>query len=129
MQLGVKFDNEDIQLLRETLAQTNMYPLTTEQIQMGLAGYKISGGEPWNFGSMDLENSLRFRRMGRVLPEDPDKMPTPMPEDEEIQGDEAGYMDEGKEEDAKIKRKRDEIAGEDELADEAKGKVWLRSME
>lgn len=128
MHLGVKIDSEEMQLLRDTLPQTKMYDEARAEMQKALDGYK-SNGESWHFESMNLEDTIYFTGMGKGLPEDPDKMPTPMPMDEEREGSEAWETEEEQGEEVANKRKRNEMTGEDELASEAKGKVLLRSKE
>lgn len=56
MQLGVKFNDEEMLLLKETLPRTRMYDQAKEQMRLGLEGYK-NDGEAWDFKSPGvLEN-------------------------------------------------------------------------
>ena len=60
MRLGVKIDDKDMQVLRDTLPRAKMYDEAKAQMQKGLDGYK-NDGEAWDFESLGLEDTIRAK--------------------------------------------------------------------
>ncbi|KAF6230534.1 hypothetical protein HO133_004878 [Letharia lupina] len=126
VQLGVKIGDEDMRVLRDTLPRTKMYDEARAQMQKGLDGYK-NDGEAWHFESLGLEDTIQARgenmfpsshgAMGMNVLQDPDKVPTPMPKDGDVEVDE--------EEEGRKKEKGP--TGKDALTNKAKLKAWLSS--
>ena len=58
MRLGVKIEEKDMQVLRESVGRVKMYDEAREQMRAALKGYNPAGGHPWEFsceGPIDVE--------------------------------------------------------------------------